>query len=195
MPARTDSIPEVVSLEIEADKALPTRAPKTRKALFPVMALLGAAMIVSMFVTILLQNEATRATDVRGDALRSRETGHVLQTRLMHTFSTLADLPCQSASFISSLDHVLLVVDGVVRKYSIENYAMHNASSLVLYTTLRTGHTAPHSIVITDRSDCPPNAPHPAPVPLPAKPVSASSILALPYTPNPASEVILSLCK
>ena len=106
MPARTDSIPEVVSLEIEADKALPTRAPKTRKALLPVMALLGAAMIVSMFVTILLQNEATRATDVRGDALRSRETGHVLQTRSMNLFSTLADLPCQSTSFISNLDHV-----------------------------------------------------------------------------------------
>ena len=175
----------------EADKALPTRAPKKRKAiLLPLLAFLGAASVVSMLVTILLQNEATRATDVRGDALRSRETGHVLQTRLMHTFSTLADLPCQSASFISSLDHVLLVVDGVVRKYSIENYAMHNASSLVLYTTLRTGHTAPHSIVITDRSDCPPNAPHPAPVPLPAKPVSASGMLALPI---PQSEVTLSL--
>ena len=178
----------------QADKARPTRAPKKRKAiLFPLLAFLGAASVVSMLVTILLQNEATRATDVRGDALRSRETGHVLQTRLMHTFSTLADLPCQSASFISSLDHVLLVVDGVVRKYSIENYAMHNASSLVLYTTLRTGHTAPHSIVITDRSDCPPNAPHPAPVPpcqASACKWHASTTL---YAPNPASEVILSL--
>ena len=51
-------------------------------------------------------------------------------------------------------NQVLLVVDGVVRKYTIENFALHNASYLVLYTTLRTGHTpAPqtHSVVIRDR--------------------------------------------
>ena len=48
-------------------------------------------------------------------------------------------------------NQVLLVVDGVVRKYSIDNFALHNASSLVLYTTLRTGDAAPHSIVIKDR--------------------------------------------
>ena len=42
----------------------------------------------------------------------------------------------------------------MVRKYTIENFALHNASYLVLYTTLRTGHTpAPqtHSVVIRDR--------------------------------------------
>jgi len=144
----------VVSLEAKADKVLPAARPPTkRKAiLIPLLllAFFGAATI-SMLVTIVVQNEATRATDVRGDALRSRETGHVLQTRSINMFSTLADLPCQSTSFISNLDHVLLVVDGVVRKYSIDNFALHNASSLVLYTTLRTGDAAPHSIVIKDR--------------------------------------------
>ena len=99
----------VVSLEAKADKVLPAARPPTkRKAiLIPLLllAFFGAATI-SMLITIVVQNEATRATDVRGDALRSRETGHVLQTRSINMFSTMADLPCQSTSFISNLDHV-----------------------------------------------------------------------------------------
>ena len=66
------------------------------------------------------------------------------------------------------------MVDGVVRKYSIDNFALHNASSLVLYTTLRTGDAAPHSIVIKDRYAAvrtPITPPAPA---HPAKPVPAT---------------------
>ena len=99
---------EVHAMAADFIKEKKTRRLATKAAIaIGVLMLLVVGLNAGLTAAIVfLSKDAKRPTDVRGDALLSRETGHVLQTRSMNLFSTLADLPCQSTSFISNLDHV-----------------------------------------------------------------------------------------
>ena len=99
--------------EVHAMAANFIKEKKTRRLATKAAIAIGVLMLLVVGLNagltaaiVFLSKDAKRPTDVRGDALLSRETGHVLQTRSMNLFSTLADLPCQSTSFISNLDHV-----------------------------------------------------------------------------------------
>ena len=113
----------------------------------------GLMTVVSMFVVVLLGNELSKDTKPAADTaeLRTLASNEVVKTGRLEAYSTLAALPCQSAAFLDNIRHVTLVVDGVVRKYTIENFAWRNATSMELYTTLvsfKQHHPSSHSIVI-----------------------------------------------
>ena len=84
---------------------------------------------------VVLGNEVskdTKPSPATAELRMTHGTG-VVKTGRLEAFATLATLPCQSARFLDRLRQVTLVVDGAVRKYTIDNYVWHNASSMRLH--------------------------------------------------------------